>query len=223
LRVKGATIGVRPELNDEIRCLAGVEKFHIYNTEGFLKYANKQIKAGVGTEAINEVREVVAASDYGTHRLKPLNYSAISVDKSVYAWLKNKFGSVEFNRRFPGFVVHQDDIKLGFEVRMVRNLGDLNSVVQDMTDIVRRTIRAMLGKYFYEISIVIVVLDPKEIDYVKYLVAEKLNHALEEMKMYFRMKLRIIFGSIEPIESEDGVREVFRPYDEVMVSKLLKG
>lgn len=58
------TIGVRPELKDEILRKAEVENFHIYNTEGFLSYAKKQLDVPVTNEAIEEVRKISESLGY---------------------------------------------------------------------------------------------------------------------------------------------------------------
>lgn len=49
-------IGPRPELVSEICNKANVEKFHIYNTESFLKFAEKYLQTEIKEAAIKDVK-----------------------------------------------------------------------------------------------------------------------------------------------------------------------
>jgi predicted nucleic acid-binding protein len=59
LRVGGRTIGPRSELVAEFKAHSD-EPFYVYQTPSFLQYANEFLKAGVGSEAIEEVAELEA-------------------------------------------------------------------------------------------------------------------------------------------------------------------
>jgi len=52
-------VGPRPELREEIRREAGVEFFHMYNSEAFLRYAKKVLGAKVQQQSIDEVADVL--------------------------------------------------------------------------------------------------------------------------------------------------------------------
>ncbi|MCO7199502.1 PIN domain-containing protein [Pseudoalteromonas sp. OANN1] len=56
------TISPRPELIGEITEIAKVQRFHMYSSEGFIKYTNELLQAGVSDEAIEEVREVASVT-----------------------------------------------------------------------------------------------------------------------------------------------------------------
>ena len=51
-------IGPRPELVSEICNKANVDKFHIYNTESFLKFAEKYLQTEVKEAAIKDVKKI---------------------------------------------------------------------------------------------------------------------------------------------------------------------
>lgn len=51
------TIGPRPELIDEIKRVAGVEIFYMYNSEQFMKLADQYLDVQVRAESISQVRE----------------------------------------------------------------------------------------------------------------------------------------------------------------------
>lgn len=62
------TIGPRPELVDEIARLGNVEKFYMYNSEGFLRRAKEELDAEVTELAIEEVGEVAEDLRYSASK-----------------------------------------------------------------------------------------------------------------------------------------------------------
>ncbi|MBI5351016.1 MAG: DUF4935 domain-containing protein [Chloroflexi bacterium] len=57
--VNGKRIGPRPELREEIGRLAGVNNFHIYNSEQFLTFATKHLNAKVSQNSISAAKDVL--------------------------------------------------------------------------------------------------------------------------------------------------------------------
>lgn len=57
------TISPRPELISEILQETSVEHFHMYNSQGFLKYANEKLDLDVSTNAINELKNIAELRD----------------------------------------------------------------------------------------------------------------------------------------------------------------
>lgn len=86
------TIGVQPELIDEISREAGVERFQIYTPERFLKYANKYMASKISEKTINEVSDV---SKIYKFKSKPVDQSVLlNASNIVLKWILNKFGKV---------------------------------------------------------------------------------------------------------------------------------
>lgn len=72
LRVKGRTIGPRPELVREIMMKAGV-KFYMYTVDRFMTYGTQHLKRDVQAQAIDEARELRReAEDYSARHTKAL-------------------------------------------------------------------------------------------------------------------------------------------------------
>lgn len=95
---KGKTVGVHPELVDEIHREAGVENFHIYNTESFLEYANMHLKTNVAKDTIDEVREI--QTSYHARlvgRQDPGSFIELceAADEAMYRWISNRYVYVE--------------------------------------------------------------------------------------------------------------------------------
>ena len=57
VREEGQTLGPRPELAAELHQLAGVEQFHMYETDQFLKRAKEHLAAKISDTSIEQVRE----------------------------------------------------------------------------------------------------------------------------------------------------------------------
>lgn len=78
------TIGPRPELIEEVRLLASVENFLMYNPEGFLQYSKEFLKAHVSEQTLEEVRQVANRT----------SNPAVAVSQDV----DSDFASPDYNR-----------------------------------------------------------------------------------------------------------------------------
>jgi len=57
--IDGKKVGPRPELREEIHRVAGVDRFHLYNTEQFLRMAGKYLEVEVSEESIQAARDML--------------------------------------------------------------------------------------------------------------------------------------------------------------------
>lgn len=195
------TIGVRPELRDEIHRDAGVENFHVYNTEGFLSYANQQLNAQVTEEAIEEVREISDEHREAMMRSRMVRRMAMYAQKAVYEWLSHNYFHLEHSRHsFPDFIGYKDELKYGFEVKLIRNP---RSIVHRLQELIYRSFSMLNEERFYEIAIVFVVLDEE--------VITELEHRIRRRMPEVLGNLRIIIGKVEYSE-EEGYVYGFIPY-----------
>ena len=198
------TIGVRPELIDELKREADVERFYAYNTEGFLSYANEQLGAEVTKEAIEEVREVSVARRSQLEDRSNFRRLAMSAGQAVYKWLGNSFPDLEENRRgYPDFVGYQDGNKYGFEVKLIR---EPRTIMHRLKDMINRSYFMLNEEGYYEISLIFVVLNDEEIN-------EMLHHIQRRMPD-IESNLRVIVGKAE-IDEDENIVYGFTPYDEV--------
>lgn len=201
------TIGVRPELTDELQREAGVERFYVYNTEGFLSYANEQLGAQVTEEAIEEVREVSVARLSRAMEMKSFQRLAMSAEKAVFEWLSSSFSSLEENRRgFPDFVGYQDDLKFGFEIKVIR---EPRMLMHRMRDMIHQAYFMLNENGFYEVALIFVVLNEDDLD-------EVLRFAKRRMPE-MECNLRVIVGKAE-FDEEENIVYGFIPYDDVRSS-----
>lgn len=116
------TIGVRPELTDELVREGGVERFYVYTTDSFLTYANEYLEAAVTDEAIEEVREIADISQTTNTGCSGFGYLAYSCEDAVFSWLKNSFGSVQkSDGNFPDFLIEAGGRKHGFVVKLIQD------------------------------------------------------------------------------------------------------
>lgn len=201
------SVGVRPELTDELSREAGVERFYAYSTEGFLNYANEQLGAEVTEEAIEEVREISfsrrrAALDHRTFRRL-----ALSVEQAVHKWLEGRFSELEENRRgFPYFVGYQDTNKYGFEVMLIR---DPRMMMHRLRDMIHRAYYMLNEEGFYEISLIFTVLDETQVSEIM----RSIKRRLGEMAG----NIRIIVGKVD-VDEEENYAYDFTPYNEFILS-----
>ena len=59
----GRTIGPRPELVEEARIEAGVQRFNMYSSERFIEYAREHLKLTIQADSIREIREAKILED----------------------------------------------------------------------------------------------------------------------------------------------------------------
>ncbi|WP_372878624.1 PIN domain-containing protein [Spongiibacter marinus] len=198
------TIGVRPELTDEISREAGVERFHVYNTEGFLNFANEKLNAQVTEEAIEEVREVSDRRREIAMRNMRMHELARSAENAVYEWLTHSFHQLEHNRTgFPDFVGYQEDLKFGFEVKLIRHPKNL---MNRMNEDVYRSYYMLKEQGFHELAIIFVVLEEEAVPEILH----RVRRRLPEMDG----NLRIIVGKAE-YDEDAGYVYGFTPYDDI--------
>ncbi|WP_052480949.1 PIN domain-containing protein [Gilvimarinus agarilyticus] len=197
------TIGVRPELKDEIYREAKVENFHVYNTEGFLSYANEQLNAQVTEEAIEEVREISDERQEAMLRHRMLRQMSESTERAVYEWLSHNFSHLEHHRHRDGgldFIGYRDEHKYGFEVRLVQNP---RAVMHRLQEKIFRSYYLLNEERFYEVAIIFVVLNEEAIP--------ELEHHIRRRMPEVQGNLRIIIGRAEYSE-EEGYVYGFIPY-----------
>lgn len=200
------TIGVRPELTDELSREAGVERFFVYKTDGFLRHANEKLNTEVTREAIEEVREVSVARRFGTHDHRAIRRLAMTSERAVFKWLENKFPDLEENQgEFPDFIAHQGKRKYGFEVKLIR---EPRTIVSRLRDIIYRAGYMLNVEEYYEFAFIFVVLDESAIGEAMHL----LKRRMPEMEG----NIRVIVGKAEIDEGGNSVYE-FIPYDEIHV------
>lgn len=198
------TVGVRPELTDELWREAGVERFYAYNTEGFLSYANEQLGAEVTEEAIEEVREISVSHRSEIEILSNFRQLAMHTNKAVYEWLKDSFSELEENRRgYPDFIGYKNGNKYGFEVKLIR---EPRMIVHMLKDMIHRSYFQLNEDGYYENTLIFVVLNDEEI-------GEILNH-IHRIMPEIKSNLRVIVGKAK-IDEDENIVYGFTPYDEV--------
>lgn len=203
------TIGVRPELKDEIYREGNVEKFHIYNPEGFLNYANKKLNVQITKETIEDVREVSDKVKGNMYRPETLKMAGQSAEYSVYEWLLKMFSNVEINRTgFPDFIAYADNKKFGFEVKLLRQPQAILNIIKNIS---YNSYYMEKEENFYKINLVIILLDD-----------ESLHRAVEMIyrrKNYLGINLTIILGKPEYI-NDDGVIDGFMPVRQIELNEI---
>ena len=197
------TIGVRPELINEITNGSNVERFHIYNTESFLSFANEQLNAKVAKEAIEEVREVSYARRIMSRSSKSFINIARSVERNVFEWLSLQYNNLEENQRgFPDLVSYDGDQKQGFEIKVIR---DARSAQYRLLETLHRAYYAMQKESYDEMTIVLVLLESESIDRVFHSIHRKISE--------FKGNLKILIGRSH-FDEESGVTYGFEPLEE---------
>lgn len=198
------TLGARPELIDEIRREANVENFYIYNTEGFLNYANEQLGTQVTKEAIEEVREISVARRAMSHSPRMMHKIAMSAEKAVYEWLSNNFRPLDHNRRgSPDLIGYQDDLKYGFEIKLLR---EPRMLMHRLKDLIYRSYYMLNEENYYEIAIIFVVLNEEAIEETIRLIKKRMPE--------IDGNLKIIIGK-GMVDEDEGFVYDFIPYDEI--------
>jgi len=205
------TIGVRPELTDEISREAGVERFFAYNTEGFLSYANQLLGAKVTEEAIEEVRELAVIRRVTAKDNRSFMRLAMSAERAVFDWLSNSFSEIEGNRRgYPDFIAHQDKLKYGFEVKLIR---EPRAILSRLKEMFYQAYYKLNEDEYHEICLIFVLMDEEIISEAIHLIKKR----MPEMEG----NIRIIVGKAEIDEDDNAVYE-FIPYDDIRANNHMK-
>lgn len=206
------TIGARPELVEEIDREAGVERFHIYNTEGFLKFANQQLNAQVAEQAIEEVRAVTFDRKLRYRSARDFQRMALLSEQAVFDWLSDResFDEIEIRRRgFPDIIAHRGDKKYGFEVKMIRDPRMLHHRLEET---IYKSYYSLNEEEYFEFCIVLVLFDESMIRKAMEMISRRLPE--------FDANLRILVGCMEYDEDTDEASD-FRPFDEVSLRKRM--
>ena len=202
------TIGVRPELRDEISREAGVENFHIFNIEGFLHYANKQPNVQVTEATIKEVREVSGDRREMIMHSRPSGL-VLDAEMAVYKWLSPRFSYLEHNsHRYIDFIGYRDDRRYGFEVQLIRDSRQVRYRLRTMID---RFYSILNEEGFYEIAIIFVVVNEKIISELEYSIRRMMLEIQRNVMPEIQRNLRIIIGKAEYSEEEE---YDFIPYED---------
>ena len=195
------TIGVRPELKDEILREAEVDNFHVYNTESFLNYAKQQLNAKVTEKTIEEVKEISDEMQERVIRSRMFRQMGHSAEKAVYEWLSHNFSHLEHNRHSgPDIIGYQDEHKYGFEVKLIH---EPRSFLHRLQELIYRSYYMLNEERFYEMAIILVVLNEEEIP--------ELEHGIRRRMPKTQGNLRIVIGKAEYNE-DDGLVYGFIPH-----------
>ena len=197
------TVGVRPELINEISNNSNVERFHVYNTESFLSYANEQLNTKVAKEVIEEVREVSYARQSILRGRQNFMRITRLIERNVYEWLSNHNNNLEENRRgFPDFISYDGEQKYGFEVKIIR---DIKSARHRFVETFHRAYYAMQEENYDEMTIILVLLEPESMEHI----FQSILRSISE----FKGNLRVIIG-ISHYDEESEVAYGFEPLEE---------
>ena len=204
------TIGVRPELRDELGREAGVERFYLYNTEGFLNYANEQLGTQVTKEAIEEVREVSVSHINSRKDYRSVRQLSISTEQAVFEWLMPLYPGLEENRKgHPDFVAYNNGRKYGFEIKLIR---ESRMIMHRLQEMMYRSYYMLNEESFFEMVLIFVVLDEN--------ILSKVTHQIRRKIPEMENNLRIFVGKAE-IDEEEALVYGFTPYDEIHADKSL--
>jgi hypothetical protein len=129
----------------------------MYNPEGFLKYSKKLLHTKVSEDTIKEVRDISVSRSSAKVGASEFRRIAISAEKAVYRWVKLRYEAVGYGRySSPSIIARSVDKKYGFDVRLVRNP---NALEDRLVAMIYQSDHLIKGKYFDEISIVLVFTD----------------------------------------------------------------
>jgi hypothetical protein len=154
------TIGPRPELIEEAKLSAGIDKFLMYNSENFLKFARQFLKAEVSVETINEVREVAAVHlpdyDFISRQLRTI--------QAVVSWLGPNYGAIEYPANgLTDFIANAGTKTIGFDVKVVH--GSLPPLA--LATMLNQLISTALSLELNEINAVLIFANSEEANKIK--------------------------------------------------------
>jgi hypothetical protein len=178
LKHKGQTISPRIELIEEILREASLERFHMYNLEGFLKYAGEAYKLDT-SEAIKEVKDIATILPILPHNRK---YSSSVVEhstqKAVYDWLIEKYGEqyVTFSDNkldlHVDIIVSLDGVEIAFAVKAIYHPHIITD--QSFNNLKNLATFYMNTNQFHKFVVVFVTFDDSHIQIVKNLLDERI-------------------------------------------------
>lgn len=196
------TIGVQPELTDEIVRESGVERFYMYNMESFLNYANDQLDTQVAKETIDEVREVSVQKSERLIKHRSIRRLVYSAEKAVFNWLSDRFQPLEPHRGFPDFISIQDNLKFGFEVKLIRNPRMVHHIISELT---YRSYYLLNEDKYHEMAIILVMLNVGAVSEV--------FHRLKRIVPKIKSGFKIVIG-VGDMETEEEISR-FIPYADI--------
>lgn len=138
-REQGKTIGPHPELVAEIKKIGSVDTFWMYSSVQFIQKANEYLKTNVSSESVAEVEKVLIDNENrgrlwdsaSSDRREMITRERNSVfhmrarhefiEDRVGQWLTARYGSaVQRERGFPDFVVCENALRHGYEIKVQR-------------------------------------------------------------------------------------------------------
>lgn len=167
-KIDGKTIAVRPELVDELSRETDIERFHIYNTESFLNYANKQLGTKVAEEAIEEVRDIsvaqqIASDEQVLIKIEP-GLITNSVKEATVKKLAIKYSNiVKLSKGHLDFSGFYEGKKYGFKIFIVNGVPHFK---HSLSKYIEQYHSSNSDNYF-QTNVIFVVLKNNELDIIK--------------------------------------------------------
>jgi hypothetical protein len=194
------TIGPRRELLEEMRA-AGVEHFHLYNSEQFLRRASEFFKIEVPTESIKQVEQVKRQARRGAITYKEyLKRHRSRMHEALLEWIAQRHSGdstvIEQTGDWPTFVAHEQDTSSSFGYDFIFNdLSD--SFRRPLSECLVRAATALSQGQFSQIVVVILSTTQKRDEAV----ADYLRTELDRLPS---PGLSIISGTVAPQKDGPG-------------------
>ncbi|AXJ90902.1 hypothetical protein DKP84_16350 [Acinetobacter pittii] len=112
-------------------------------------------------------------------------------ERAVYEWLSIKYSNIEINNNFPDFIAYEDNKKLGFEAKLLRNINNINIMFKNLE---YRSYYIMNEENLSELTLILVLLDEDSI----YRAEEMIKRRYTEMKS----NIKVILGKPNEIKSK---------------------
>jgi hypothetical protein len=154
------TLGPRPELIEEIRRVAAISAFHMYNFEQFLRHSQQYLKSVVSKEAIEQVGEVARSSrGRSTKTLESVRDSYRRAVVAVRDWLVRRFPDTPIgihSEIYPDIAVGPigGDSGVGVEIKVV---DDEESIQRSMSIEISRAEKFLAANPLWQIELVFVI------------------------------------------------------------------
>ena len=189
------TIGPRPELIEEVRLLASVENFLMYNPESFLKYSKDFLKAQISEKTLEEVRDVsITSSSWAESRLN-FQQNFLRAERAIIHWLEGTFDIVFLNEfpSPPDLMAVVDNKMYGFTIKFVTitRWGK-----KRMGEFISRTFAECREKGIAEIGIIWLVNNSSDSAALKQIILSSFHNELPT-------NIRMIIGMLDGAESDE--------------------
>lgn len=154
---KGRTIGPRPELVDEIKREAGVDAFYMYDSARFLKFAKEFLGAEIKQDSIQQVSDIAKERYENSQRRAFARHESHRLLSMVQEWLERELwhGHLKAQGTFPGLVGVKRGSKVGFEIKVLRDVRNLGSGLRNA---VYQASHGLITDHFSEIYVVVVLI-----------------------------------------------------------------